>query len=182
MTDPTNPLDPRDPTQILRDRARALAREEPRVSSERTVEVLEFALANERWAVETRWVGAVCPLEDLTPLPGLPAFFRGVVSVRGRIVPAFDLERFLDLPDRGLTDLHGIVLIQGNGMELGLLVQAPIGVRAIARGSLQPSSSTLLGARGEYFQGVTVEPLAVLDAARILADRRIIVHDEAGEP
>jgi len=168
-----------DARHILRTRAKALARPSQHAPAAATVlEVLEFRLAQERYALETRYVREVCPLKDLTPLPCTPPFVLGVVNLRGRILPVFDLKKFFDLPEQGVTDLHRIILIEGNEMELGLLADAVVGVRSIPADSLQPSLPTLIGIRSEYLKGVTAERLVVLDAARILADPKIIVHEE----
>jgi len=53
-----------------------------------------------------------------------------------------------------------------------------VGVRSIPVESLQPSLPTLTGIRSDYLKGVTDECLVVLDLARLLADPKIIVHDE----
>lgn len=168
-----------DAARILRARAQALARppEEPPAAAT-LLELLEFRLADERYALETRFVREVHPLKDLTPLPGVPAFVLGIVNVRGRIVPVLDLKKFFDLPERGLTDLHRIILIGGKDLELGILADATTGVRSVAADTLQPSLPTLAGIRSEYLKGVTAERLVVLDVLRILADPKIIVHEE----
>src|ERR1700726_1698325 len=102
-------------TQILPARAHALARPPAHTpAAETMLDVLEFRLAQERYAIETRYVREVHPLKDLTPLPCTPPFVLGIVNVRGRIVPVFDLKKFFDLPDQGLTDLHRIILIEGH--------------------------------------------------------------------
>jgi purine-binding chemotaxis protein CheW len=90
--------------------------------------------------------------------------------VRGRIVPVIDLKKFFGLPDHGITDLHRIILVEGHGLELGLLADAAVGVRSIPADSLQSSLPTLTGIRRQYLKGVTAERLVVLDVARILAD------------
>jgi purine-binding chemotaxis protein CheW len=165
--------------EILSARARALAR--PRGEApvaEAFVEVLEFHLAKEHYAVETSYVREVCPFKELTPLPCTPRFVLGIVNVRGRILPVFDLKKFFDLPDKGLTDLHRIILIRGNDLEFGLLADLIVGVRLFPAASLQPSPATLTGVRSEYLKGVTAERLVVLDMARILADPKIIIQEE----
>ncbi|TMH72974.1 MAG: chemotaxis protein CheW [Betaproteobacteria bacterium] len=164
---------------ILRARARALARPRERTPvAEASLELLEFRLAQECYALETRYVREVYPLKDLTPLPCTPPFVLGIVNVRGRITPVIDIKKFFDLPDKGLTDLHRVILVRGNGLELGLLADAIAGVRSIPVDSLQPSLPTLTGIRGTYLKGVTAERLVVLDLARILADPKIMVHEE----
>jgi purine-binding chemotaxis protein CheW len=168
-----------DPQVILRLRARQLARPPQSASAEGpSLEVLEFRLAQERYALEVRYVREVYPLKELTPLPGTPAFYCGIVNARGRIVPVLDLKKFFDLPETGLTDLHRIILLRSDDLELGLLADLSVGVRSIALESLQPSLPTLTGIRSEYLKGITPDRLVVLDAARILADPKIIVQDE----
>jgi purine-binding chemotaxis protein CheW len=165
--------------RILRARARALARTPRPASAESAMlKVLEFRLASERYAVESRLVQEVHPLRDLTPLPCTPAFVLGIVNVRGRMLPVLDLKRFFDLPERGLTDLHRIILVQGNDLELGLLADVIVGVRSVETDSLQSSLPTLTGIRADFLKGVSDERLVVLDLDRILLDPRIIVHEE----
>lgn len=165
--------------RILRARAQSLARIPPAApAADTTVELLEFRLASERYALETRHVHEVQPLRELTPLPCTPDFVLGIVNVRGRILGVLDLKKFFQLPDQGLTDLHRIILLRGNGLEMGLLADVIVGVRRIPVDRLQPSLPTLTGIRAEYLKGVTDERLVVLDLERLLADPKIIVHDE----
>lgn len=172
-------LSPAAAGQVLRERARALARAPQRDAvAEASIEVLEFRLARESYALETRHVGEVLGFNDLTPLPCTPPFVRGIVNVRGRILPVLDIKKFFELPDEGLTDLHRIILVRGNDLELGLLADVIVGVRTIPADSLQASLPTLTGIRADYLKGVTAERLVVLDLDRVLADPNIIVHEE----
>lgn len=166
--------------EILRARAAALAgtRQSASTTWGQQLELLEFRLAHERYAVETRHVEEVYPLRDLTPLPCTPAFIRGIVNVRGRILPVLDLKRFFDLPEQGITDLHRIILVRGGDVQLGLLADLTLGVRNIPADSLQPSLATLTGIRADYLRGVSEERLVVLDLPRILADPKILVQEE----
>jgi purine-binding chemotaxis protein CheW len=163
---------------ILAARAKQLARTAPAPSTEASLELLEFRLAQERYAIETRFVQEVYPLRELTPLPCTPPFIRGVVNVRGRIVPVLDLKKFFALPDQGLTDLHRVILLRGHGLEIGLLADIALGVRTVLQGALQPSLPTLTGIRADYLKGVIDGPLIVLDADRLLADPNIIVRED----
>src|ERR1019366_1698015 len=127
-----------DAREILRERARALSRPRKQAPvAEASLELLEFRLAQEHYALETRYVREVYPLKDLTPLPCTPPFVLGIVNVRGRILPVIDLKKFFDLPEQGVTDLHRIILIEGNEMALGLLADAVEGMRSISADNLQ---------------------------------------------
>lgn len=175
LPDPT----PDDVTHILRARALALAREpEVAASADAWIELIEFGLADERYAIETAFVREVHPLEDLTALPCTPPFLLGLVNVRGRILPVIDPKKFFELPERGITDLHVILLVQARGMEFGLLADSIVGVRTVSRDAIQSSLPTLTGIRAEYLLGVTAERLVILAAERIAADPRIIIDEE----
>lgn len=163
---------------ILRDRAQALAQVVEPLRAKSIVEMLEFRLAEERYALEIGGVHEVYPLRDLTPLPATPPFLRGIVNVRGRIVPVLDLRRFFDLPERGFDDLHRIILVRRPEMELGILADLVVGVREVDVGRLQVALPTLVGIREQYLRGVTEDRCVVLDVDRILDDPRILVNDE----
>lgn len=169
----------KDPAAILKARARALARSPQKAAAAAaSVEIVEFALADERYAIETSYIREVHPLEDITPLPCTPPFVRGLVNVRGRILPVIDLKKFFDLPEQGITDLHRILLVETEDLAFGLLADSVAGVHRIPLMSLQPSLPTLTGIRAEYLKGVTAAGLVVLAAAAIVADRRLVVHEE----
>jgi purine-binding chemotaxis protein CheW len=169
-----------DSERILIERAQGLARPtEPAQTRGATLELLEFGLAKERYALETRHITEVQPLRDLTPLPGTPQFLLGIVNVRGRIVPVIDLKKFFELPEHGLTDLHRVILVRGDDIELGVLADVTRGVIDVPLASLQPSLPTLTGIRAQYLMGVTQERVVVLDFERILSDPAIIVRQES---
>lgn len=165
--------------EILRARARALARP-PDAATDLTdaLDIVEFRLAHERYALETRWVREIVPLRELTPLPGTPPFILGIVNVRGQVVPVIDIKKFFDLPNAGLTDLHHVILVESQGLLFGVLADALVGVRLVSLAALQSSLPTLTGIRAEYLKGVTADRLVVLDAERLASDPAIIVDQD----
>ena len=165
---------------ILRERAARLARPAQTPAPIYELELLEFRLASERYAVEMRFVTEVQPLRDLTPLPGTPPFVRGIANLRGRILPVYDLKKFFALPEQGITDLHRIIVVGGADFELGLLADVITGVRGLARAALSPLP-VLSPVAAEYLKGVTAESLVVLDLERLLSDPRIVVNDGENE-
>lgn len=168
--------------RVLRERAARLARPAGATQAPSdAIELLEFRLASERYAVETRFVLEVHPLRDLTPLPGTPPFVRGIVNLRGRILPVYDLKKFFALPEQGLTDLHRIVVVGAEDFEIGLLADVVTSVRTLSRSALSPPLPTLSAIAAEYLKGVSEERLVVLDLERLLSDPRIVVNDGENE-
>ena len=165
--------------RILKARARALAREPAKDEADDDyIEVVEFMLAYEQYAVETRHVREIHPLEHLTPLPCTPAFVLGIVNVRGEILSVIDLRKFFDLPEKGLTDLNKVIVLESENMLFGVLADAVIGARRVRVADIQPSLPTLTGVREAYLMGVTAERTVILDAEKLLADETIVVQEQ----
>lgn len=168
-----------DDAKILRARALALARPpEPPADASRNLEVLEFTLGREHYAIETAFVREVYPLAAMTRVPCTPPVIAGIVNVRGRIVALVDFKKLLGLPEQGLTDLHRVILLEGEQIQLGLVADAAVGVRHLDTQTIQQIAETLAGAHSECLRGVTPEGVIVLDAKRILEDSRIVVDEE----
>ncbi len=164
--------------RILKARAQALAQEPSGENEAERIEVLEFLLAHETYAVESRYVREVAPLENLTPLPCTPAFVLGIVNLRGEILSVIDIKKFFELPEKGLTDLNKVIVLQSGNMVFGILADAISGVRRIAVTDIQLSLPTLTGVREEYLKGVTPGRLVILDAEKLLTDQSIVVQEQ----
>lgn len=170
-----------DTQRILKERAQTLAREPERAeAADAGIEVIEFLLTDERYAVESEYVREVYPLEDLTPLPCTPAFVLGIVNVRGEILSVIDIKKFFDLPEKGLTDLNKVIVLEFRDMVFGIVADAISGVRRIQRAGIQPSLPTLTGIREDYLLGVTAERVVILDAEKLLSDEKLIVQEQVG--
>jgi purine-binding chemotaxis protein CheW len=163
---------------ILRKRAKILARQPLQEKAGGGLDVLEFLLTYETYAIEMRWVAETYPLKDLTPIPCTPPFVAGIINVRGRILSVIDIRKFFDLPEKGLTDLNKVIIVHNGEMEFGILADEILGTRTIPLSEVQPPLATLTGIREEYLKGVTRERIAILDGAKLLADKNLIVHEE----
>lgn len=166
---------------VLRDRAKALARplEDGAVAAE-WLEVVCFELAHETYGLESALVHEVVPLKELTPLPCVPAFVRGIINVRGHIVSVIDIKTFFGLPERGITDLNRVLILRQGRMEFGILADRILGAERVALGDLQTGLATLTGVRADYLRGVTPDRRVILDATRLLNDPALIVDEEVG--
>jgi len=165
--------------KILEQRAAVLAAEAPLTHLfGEELEIIEFSVAHERYGIEASYTKEVYPLRELTPLPSTPPFVLGVVNVRGRILSVLDIKKFFELPDRGLTDLNKVLIVEASGMEVGLLADAVHGVRRIPLATLQGPLPTLTGVRAEYLLGIAPERLTVLDVQKVLGDPKIRIHEE----
>lgn len=171
--------------EILRERAEILARAVQSDEVRESLEVVEFLLAGERYALETAHVQEVYALKELTPLPCTPPFVLGIINVHGHILPVIDVGYFFDLPfdlpTRGRRNQNRVIIVRAAGearAEIGLLADAVVGVQSIDLQEIQTSLPALGGARAEYLRGVSAARLIILDALRIAGDERLIVRED----
>jgi purine-binding chemotaxis protein CheW len=171
---------PKERRSILKSRARELAHEPQRgVVAQEFLEVIEFPLASEIYAIESAYVREIYPLKDYTPLPGLPPFILGIVNVRGQILSIIDLKIFFRLPAKGLGQLNKVIIIYNSDMEFGILADDILGSHMIAIDAIQTSLAAGTGIGAEYVRGVTGERVIILNTEKILSDDNLIVHQEA---
>ena len=71
-----------------------------------------------------------------------------------------------------------VIVVRDGSMELGIVADIVVGVHSIPEKSIQPTLPTLTDICAEYLRGVTSDQVAILDVEAILADKRIIVHEE----
>ncbi|HCY63416.1 MAG TPA: chemotaxis protein CheW [Oxalobacteraceae bacterium] len=166
--------------RILRERAAALAKSRARAASPEAlahgIEVLGFRVAGERYAIESAHVAQVYPISPITSIPGVPDFVVGIVAARGDVLSVIDLRSLLDLPMSGLLEPAAIIALQSETMEFGILAEEILGVERISLESIERELPTLTGNADNYLLGVSANRTAILDAARLLSDPRLVVE------
>jgi purine-binding chemotaxis protein CheW len=164
--------------RILHARAQALAAEPAGARrDQKIIDVVSFVLSEEHYGIELPYVREVLPLGVITALPSVPAFVLGLINVRGQIASVIDLRAFFDLPPQAPPTSGKIILLKSNAMELGVLVDSMQGVRSLRADELHPVIPTLSGMREAYIKAITEHGLVLLDAARLLSDRNIVVDE-----
>lgn len=172
-------ISPTERKRLMRERARELAVESAaEEKTAETIDVVEFELAHEKYGIRSSWVKEVFPLRDLTPIPCTPSYIMGITSIRGQIVPVMDIRRFFDLPSRGITNLNRLMIIRGEGMQIGVLADAIESVRELREKDIREKPGVRSDRRHDYIQGVTEDHLIILDAKKLLNDPDIVVNEE----
>jgi purine-binding chemotaxis protein CheW len=122
------------------------------VKAERQVVV--FNLASEAYGVDVGTVREIIRVADITRVPNAPAFVRGVMNVRGKLIPVVDLgPRFGMEPLEQTGDSRIVVVDIGNG-SVGVMVDAVSEVLRIADDCIEPAASLVSAAESYYIQGI----------------------------
>ena len=105
-------------------------------------EFISFAIGNDQYGVDIMAVREIKGWSDVTHLPKQPDYVRGVLNLRGAIVPIVDLRcRF----GQGLTEtspLHIVIIVQIGGRQIGLIGDRVLDIVAVEGGDIQPVPRT----------------------------------------
>src|SRR5574337_1892585 len=110
-----------------------------------THQFLTFALGQEEYGVEILNIQEIKGFSAITPLPNAPVFVKGVLNLRGTIVPIVDRRKKFGLPDVELTKFTVIVVVQiksqanGQNRTMGFIVDAVSDVLNVAGNDIQPT-------------------------------------------
>ena len=108
-------------------------------TSSQTRQFLTFALGQEEYGVEILKIQEIKGFSAITPLPNAPAYVKGVLNLRGTIVPILDLRAKFGLPEAAVTAFTVIVVVQVQGQTMGFLVDAVSDVLTVAGAQIQPA-------------------------------------------
>jgi len=102
---------------------------------------LTFTIQNESYGIDVLKVREIIRLTDITAVPQMPAYIKGVINLRGKIIPVLDLRSRFGFPETS-TDLTCIVVVQvklpdGKNTQMGLVVDGVEEVTNIAPGDIE---------------------------------------------
>ncbi len=134
-------------------------------------ELISFAIGDEQYGVDIMAVREIKGWSEISHLPKQPEFVRGVLNLRGVMVPIIDLRcRF----GGGLTEatpLHVVIIVQIEGLQVGLLADRVLDIVAFERSQMQPVPQVSRNTRTEFLSGLlTIEGgmIAMIDIAYLL--------------
>jgi purine-binding chemotaxis protein CheW len=138
---------------------------------------MTFQLAQEVYGLEILSVREIIGLMEITRVPRVPEFIRGVINLRGRIIPVIDLRLKFGMEATAATEQTVIIVVQcrvgDRSLTMGVLVDLVLEVLNIEAGQIEPTPD--LGAAaidGQFIRGVGKagdRVVFLLDIARVLS-------------
>jgi purine-binding chemotaxis protein CheW len=153
------------------DRMRATEARAPAAPIERELHLVTFDLGAESYAVPIAMVREIVRLGDLTRVPNAPPHIRGVMNLRGRVLPVVELRTRLGLPALDPTPAARIVVAEVRGRRLGYLVDRVAQVTRIGEGSVSIPPDEVVNGSGAAITGIARKGerlLLLLELERVL--------------
>jgi purine-binding chemotaxis protein CheW len=134
--------------------------------------LLTFALCDGEYAVDLRYVQEVKCWSAITPIPNAPPHIKGVMNLRGTIIPIIDLRTRFAMPETEYTRFTVIIMVKADTKVQGLAVDAVSDVLSLGGIDVHPPPE-LGGVEARFIAGVVQHEeklVTVLDVTAVLSD------------
>lgn len=121
-------------------------------------QLVTFQLGEELYAINIMDVKEIVRVQVIRALPNAPSYVEGIFNLRGEIIPIINLHKRFHLKKAVSSEedelLSGFVIIEIDGMKLGVIIDRISRVVSVEKEQIQPPPQMLTGIGAEYIQGV----------------------------
>ena len=147
---------------------------------DKSTEFISFAIGDDQYGVDIMAVREIKGWSQVTHLPAQPDYMRGVLNLRGVMVPIIDLRCRFGQGMTEATSLHIVIVVQIDGRHVGMLADRVLDIVSIEASQIQPVPRVAQASRVNFLSGlVTIETgmIALIDLPPLLS---VSTSDGAG--
>jgi purine-binding chemotaxis protein CheW len=122
-----------------------------------TVDVVEFVLGGERYALDIQLAREIVEMIPITPIPRAPAYISGVINLRGEITNIMNLNTLLGLPNQEVRDNQKIIVLvpeAASGSNVGIIVDEVTSVLQVAETDIEHLGEGLSSEVARFVKGI----------------------------
>ena len=135
---------------------------------------LTFRLDVEDYGLEIRHVKEIISIQKITDVPDLPDFVKGVINLRGQVIPTLDLRLRFGLPFKEYDERTCIIITHMNDIQVGIIVDTVNEVLDIPQEMISPPPSVQKGVAHRFIQGLG----RVGDEVKIILNAGKLLHED----
>ena len=135
-------------------------------------EFISFAIDDGQYGVDIMAVREIKGWIDVTVIPKQPEYMRGVLNLRGAIVPIIDLRCRLGMGLTKTTPLHIVIIVQIDDRQVGLIGDRVLDIVSIDTARIQPVPRTRQEATADFLSGLVTHDdvmIALIDLPQLLS-------------
>lgn len=136
-----------------------------------STQLVVFSLDKEEYAVNISYTQEIVRIPELTKLPNVPEFVQGIINLRGKIIPIFDLKKrfgIIEQSERG-SDSR-LLILELDGMKAGIVVDDVSEVMRVEEESVQKLGNEVVGISRNSIDGIVIvnqRVIIVLNALKL---------------
>ncbi len=132
----------------------ASAAPSPPVKSDKGGKYLTFFLAGEEYGLEILKVREIIGMMPITRVPRTPSFTRGVINLRGKVIPIVDLRLKFGMETKEQTEETCIIVVRAGGLDMGVIVDKVSEVLDIPGADIEDTPSFGADVQTDYILGI----------------------------
>ncbi|MBN2644871.1 MAG: purine-binding chemotaxis protein CheW [Desulfuromonadaceae bacterium] len=143
---------------------------------------LTFCLGNENYGIEIFYVIEIVGMQRITELPDMPCYIKGVVNLRGHIIPVMDVRLRFNMPERPYDDRTCLIVTRIAETTTGLVVDRVNEVSQIQDGQIEAAPLRHRDDQAQFIRGlgkVGDEVKILLDIQQLLGESSPTEDEEA---
>lgn len=136
---------------------------------------LTFSLGHESYGIEILYVTEIVGIQPITEVPELPEYIKGIINLRGKIIPVMDVRLRFKKPPVDYNDRTCIVVIDIDDISIGMIVDTVAEVLSIPEQEIVPPPDLHKGGR-KYIKGIGKtgsEVTLILDCEKLLDEEEV---------
>jgi len=141
-----------------------------------------FSLGTEVYGIPITKLNEIIAYQELTALPNVPSFIKGILNLRGTAVPVIDMRERFNLERKDYDQFTIIMILDVAGRTMGLVVDSVSDVLTIDQESIKPSPQFSSSINTKYIEGMVGYDngrkfIMLLDVDRIFTDEELNIVD-----
>jgi len=134
---------------------------------------LTFTLGEESYGIEIRYVTEIIGVQPITEVPEVPEYIRGIINLRGKIIPVMDVRLRFKKPFREYDERTCVIVVDVEEVTVGLIVDNVAEVLSISGADIAPPSD-LSNSCSRYIKGFGKAESGV----KLLLDCKKLLYDD----
>lgn len=115
---------------------------------------LTFSSGKEDYGIEISYVTEIIGIQSITEVPELPDYVKGIINLRGKIIPVIDVRLRFKKPAVNYNDRTCIVVIDISDVSVGMIVDTVAEVISIPENNIVPPPDGKTGFHNRYIKGI----------------------------
>lgn len=116
--------------------------------------VIVFELKEQKYGIDIKEVHYIERLDNITGVPRTSAFIKGLINLRGQVVPVIDLQERLHIGEAAYTDETRVLIVKLQDVQLGLIVDRATDVIDIESKIIEPTPQIIGEVSSAFLKGV----------------------------
>ena len=139
----------------------------------RTHRFLLFALENEQYGIDISYVIEIIGIQEITHLPGMPRYVKGLINLRGKIIPVIDAREKFNKPKALYNDRTCIIVLELEGVMVGLVVDIISDVITVSERVLEEAPKIGKIKTNKYISNIA----KMSDGVKLLVDCEKLINE-----